>query len=80
MNSSTRTTTVGAMRERLIEKAAEDETFRAWSIADPKDAVRDELGVEIPDGFTLEVHEEARTPAIWCCRLPRRSTRPRWRG
>ena len=59
MDANTETMTVGAMRERLIEKAVEDETFRARLLADPKDAVRNELGVQVPDGFTIEVHEEA---------------------
>ena len=59
MDANAETMTVGAMRERLIAKAAEDETFRARLLADPKDAVQEELGVNIPDGFTLEVHEEA---------------------
>ena len=59
MDSRTETITISGMRERLLEKAAEDEAFRARLLADPKAAVSDELGVEIPDGFTIEVHEEA---------------------
>ena len=59
MNSNTEMMAVGAMRERLIEKAVEDETFRARLLADPKDAVRDELGMQVPDEFTILVHEEA---------------------
>ena len=59
MDANTRTMAVGAMRERLIAKAAEDETFRARLLAEPQDAVQDELGVKIPDGFTIAVHEEA---------------------
>ena len=59
MDTNTETMTVGAMRERLIEKATADETFRARLLADPKNAVQDELGVQVPDGFTIEVHEEA---------------------
>ena len=59
MNSNTETMTVGAIRERLIEKATADETFRARLLADPKNAVRDELGVQLPDEFSIEVHEEA---------------------
>ena len=59
MDTNTETMVVGAMRERLIAKAAEDETFRARLLADPQDAVQDELGVKIPDGFTIKVHEEA---------------------
>ena len=59
MDANAETMTVGAMRERLIAKATEDEAFRVRLLADPKDAVQEELGVNIPDGFTLEVHEEA---------------------
>ena len=58
MNTNSHTMSVSAMRERLIAKAAEDGTFRARLLADPKDAVRDELGVKVPDGFTIAVHEE----------------------
>ena len=57
MNS--RITTANEMRERLVAKATEDEAFRALLISDPKAAVNEELGVNIPPGYTLEVHEEA---------------------
>ena len=59
MDPNAETMTVGAMRERLIEKATADEAFRAQLLADPQGAVRDELGLQVPDGFTIEVHEEA---------------------
>ena len=59
MDSGNETTTISGMRERLLEKAAEDEAFRARLLADPKAAVRDELGLEVPAGFSIEVHEEA---------------------
>ena len=59
MDTNTETMTVGAMRERVIAKATEDETFRARLLADPKAAVYEELGVRIPGGFAIEVHEEA---------------------
>ena len=58
MDANTETMTVGAIREQLIEKAVEDETFRARLLADPKAAVQDELGIEAPEDFTLMVHEE----------------------
>ena len=58
MDANYETMTVGAIREQLIEKAAEDETFRARLLADPKETVQDELGIEAPEGFTLMVHEE----------------------
>ncbi len=50
--------TIGELREHLVDKATTDETFRAQLIADPKAAIRDELGLAIPDGFTINVHEE----------------------
>ena len=51
--------TMGELREHLIEKATIDEKFRAQFIADPKAAIKDELGVALPDGYTIEVHEDA---------------------
>ena len=54
-----RMTTAHEMRERLIAKATEDETFRTLLLSDPKAAVSEELGVSIPPGYTLKVHEEA---------------------
>ena len=59
MNSGTQTMTAGAMRDRLISRAAADEAFRARLLSDPKGAVRDELDLAIPAGFTIEVHEDA---------------------
>ena len=55
----TRMTTAREMREQLVAKATEDETFRARLLSDPKAAVSEELGVSIPPGYTLKVHEEA---------------------
>ena len=51
--------TMGELREHLIEKATIDETFRARFIADPKAAIEDELGLALPDGYTIKVHEDA---------------------
>ena len=59
MESNTEMMTAAEMRERLIAKAAKDDEFRARLLANPKDAIQNEWGVTIPDGFTLEVHEEA---------------------
>ena len=58
MEANKETVTISVMRERLLEKAAEDEAFRARLLADPKDAIRDALGMEIPDELTISVHEE----------------------
>ena len=58
MDANYETMTFGAIRERLIEKAVEDETFRTRLLAEPKETVQDELGLQAPEGFTLMVHEE----------------------
>ena len=50
--------TVGELREHLMDKATTDTDFRAQLIADPKAAIKDELGLAIPDGFTVKVHED----------------------
>ena len=49
--------TVGELRNHLIEKATADEEFRARLLSDPKAAVEEELGLTIPAGFNIVVHE-----------------------
>ena len=56
MHSETRT--MGELREHLIEKTTMDEAFRARLLSDPKAAIEEELGLTIPAGFTLRVHED----------------------
>ena len=55
---STQTVTASELRTRLVDKAEADEAFRARLLADPKAAVEDELGLAMPAGFTIKVHEE----------------------
>ena len=50
--------TISELRERLVERATEDEEFRVRMLDDPKGAIKEELGLVIPDGFTVEVHED----------------------
>lgn len=50
--------TVSELREHLVEKATTDETFRAHLLSDPKTAIKEELGLTIPDGFTVKVVED----------------------
>lgn len=56
MNKEPRT--LGEMREHLTAKAITDPAFREQLVADPKAAIKEELGLAIPDGFTIKVHEE----------------------
>ena len=58
MDSETRSVT--ELREHLIEKATTDEAFRARLLADPNAAIQEELGVTVPPGFTIKVHEGRR--------------------
>ena len=50
--------TENEMRARVVEMAAADDGFRAQLMADPKAALQDAIGVNIPDGIRVEVHAE----------------------
>ena len=52
-------TTVGELRERVVSRASTDTEFRALLLSDPNTAIKGELGLTVPDGFTIVVHEEA---------------------
>ena len=56
MDSEARSMT--ELREHLIEKAANDEAFRARLLADPNAAIEEELGLTVPAGLTIKVHED----------------------
>ena len=51
------------MREELVEKAAADDAFRSQLVDDPKAAIKDALGIDVPDSINIEVHEESVTAA-----------------
>ena len=57
------TRTMTEMKAHVLARATEDADFRASLLANPKSAVSAELGVEIPDGFTIIVHEDDSTTA-----------------
>ncbi len=42
---------------RLTERAGVDGDFRSRLLSDPKAAVSEELGVEVPDEVAIKVHE-----------------------
>jgi len=56
------TTTPTSQRDeltaRLITKAMKDEVFRTALLTDPKAAIAQELGITIPPGIGICVHEE----------------------
>ena len=44
--------------DKLIARAQRDEEFRAKLVSDPRSAVSEELGVEIPESLNVRVIEE----------------------
>ncbi len=46
------------MERRLIEKSIEDESFRQRLLEDPKAAVEQELGTQLPEGVRVVAVEE----------------------
>ena len=49
------------MQATILAKAEKDETFRANLIGNPKAVISEELGVYIPEGFDIQVHENTAT-------------------
>ena len=47
--------------ERLLLRSAEDTSFRARLLDDPKEAIEQELGLTIAEGHRIHVHEESDT-------------------
>ena len=45
------------MRRQITDKAITDDDFRSALVADPKDTIAKELGVDIPEDFQIKVHE-----------------------
>ena len=55
--------TASEATKKLIEKASEDETFRSNLIANPKSVIEQEFGVQLPENFSVTVHEQTSTEA-----------------
>lgn len=52
------TATMSEMKALIAKRAAEDDEFRTRLIADPKPVISAELGVAIPERFSIRVHED----------------------
>ncbi len=50
--------TIEEVREEIIRKASENEAFRSELLTNPKAAIEKELGVTIPEGFKIGVHQD----------------------
>ncbi|WP_183562281.1 NHLP leader peptide family RiPP precursor [Paenibacillus endophyticus] len=46
------------LQEQIIQKAWEDAEFKKQLLADPKAAVKEAFGIDIPDSIEVEVVEE----------------------
>jgi Nitrile hydratase, alpha chain len=46
------------LQDRLVKRALADPAFRARLLESPREAVADELGVELPSGLEVVVVEE----------------------
>ena len=55
--------TATELKARILSRADDDGDFRARLVADPKAAVADEIGMTIPEGFNVKVHEDSATTA-----------------
>ncbi len=51
-------TTAKDFQERIIQRASEDDEFRARLMSDPTAAVGEELNVELPEELIVRVHED----------------------
>ena len=45
------------MRRQVTDKAIADDDFRSLLISDPKTAISQELGVDLPEDIKVEVHQ-----------------------
>ncbi len=46
------------LRAAVIDKAVIDDEFRARLMEDPKAAIKDALGVSLPKGLAITIHED----------------------
>lgn len=53
------TRTQEELRAELLAKAAGDDGFRAKLIDDPKAAIKEALGMELPEAVSVLIHEES---------------------
>jgi hypothetical protein len=62
--------TAEELQARIIVRAWEDEAFKDHLLSDPKSAIGEELGVQLPDELEITVVEE--TEQAVCLVIPRR--------
>ena len=60
--------TAEELRQEIMEKARDDDAFRARLIAEPHGTIEETVGMALPKGLTIDVHEE--TPSAFHLVLP----------
>ena len=56
-------TTMSEMKAQILARATEDGEFRAKLLGDPKPVISAELGITIPEDFTIQVHQDGAATA-----------------
>ncbi|OAS16728.1 NHLP leader peptide family RiPP precursor [Paenibacillus oryzisoli] len=56
------------LKEKIIKKAWEDADFKARLLADPRSALKQDFGIDVPEGIELSVLAE--TPAHYALVIP----------
>lgn len=46
-----------AMLQQIVEKSSLDDDFRQALLANPKATICEELGIEMPESMTIQVHQ-----------------------
>ena len=53
--------TAAELETHLLDKARDDEGFRAKLLNDPNSAIQEATGLVVPDGININVHEASST-------------------
>ena len=61
--------------QKLIERAWEDEAFKQELLSDPRAAIESALGVALPEGIEIQVHEQTPTTIHLVLPMPPQSPR-----
>ncbi|MDE0679955.1 MAG: NHLP leader peptide family RiPP precursor [Gammaproteobacteria bacterium] len=53
--------TVMEIEDMIRAKADEDEAYRGRLLENPREAIKEASGLTVPEGFSINVHEESAT-------------------
>ena len=58
------------MERRIVQRSIEDDAFRQRLIENPKGAVEQELGTQLPEEVRVVTVEESADTMTWCLQAP----------